>query len=291
MYTLVVHGGAGDWRDELKGDALEGVRAAAAAGRRILARGGPALDAVVAAVSLLEDRPLFNAGTGSALNSEGEAEMDAGVMVGHGLRTGNVACLRRVRNPVRVARAVMERTDHVLLCGEGALKFARSVGFGDYDPVTQQRRGDWETGHCPAARPPALGTVGAVALDVRGELAAATSTGGVSGKLPGRIGDSPVPGAGNYANSLAAVSATGSGELMLRFQTAKAVCDGIGSGLTPQQAVKQVLASMAEQVGTDAGIICADSKGGIGIAHRTRSMPHAWVSQAESQVCAALAAT
>lgn len=290
MPTLVVHGGAGDWREEFRADALDGVRTAAAAGFRVLAQGGPALDAVVAAVSLLEDHPLFNAGTGSALTREGGVEMDAGVMVGQGLRTGNVACLRRVRNPVQVARAVMEHTDHVLLCGEGALQFARSAGFGDHDPITRQRRSDWEAGHSPDSGLPALGTVGAVALDAGGQLAAATSTGGVSGKLPGRIGDSPVPGAGNYATALAAVSATGCGELMLRFQTAKAVCDGIGSGLTPQQAVEQVLARMAQELGTDVGIICVDRHGSMGIAHRTRAMPHAWANQDESQVSAALSA-
>ncbi|MGE0082383.1 MAG: isoaspartyl peptidase/L-asparaginase family protein [Thiohalomonadaceae bacterium] len=292
MYAIVVHGGAGVCGGVHVEPALQGVRRAAAAGRAMLAQGGSALDAVIAAVMVLEDDPAFNAGTGSVLNLDGEAEMDAGVMVSAGLRTGNVAALRRVRNPVAVARAVMEQTDHVLLAGEGALCFARALGFADHDPIIPERRAGWararkamqERGdaylprlHDLLARHPELpaGTVGAVALDVHGHIAAATSTGGVTLKLPGRIGDTPLPGAGNYATANAGVSATGKGELMMRFVTAAAVCARAADGGI-QRAIDGVLADMRDSVGEDAGIIGLDRHGRVGVGHLTPAMPHAW---------------
>ncbi len=303
MYALIVHGGAGNWKKSLEAAALEGLRQAVTAGALVLAKGGSALDAVVVVVTLLEDDPTFNAGTGSALNLVGEAEMDAGVMVGRGLKTGNVTCLKRVRNPIQVARKVMEETDHVILSGEGALQFARLMGFPDYNPVTEQRNRDWQEkrkalGHAKHPDLPRLsrlvrrhtefggGTVGAVALDARGRLAAATSTGGVTLKLPGRVGDSPVPGAGNYATPAGGVSATGKGELMLRYLTAKAVCDRMGGGRTAQQAVDLVLAAMAREVGGDAGVIALDAEGRLGVGHGTPAMPHALITEAAPRVVA-----
>ncbi|HEX6828096.1 MAG TPA: isoaspartyl peptidase/L-asparaginase, partial [Burkholderiales bacterium] len=230
-YALAVHGGAGRWPEDRLEPTLEGVRRAAQAARRILAAGGTALDAVVEAVAALEDDPLFNAGTGAALNAAGEAEMDAAVASGTGF--GAVAALAGVRNPVRVARKVMEETDHLLLAGEGARRFARAMGFASHDPVTAERRAEYlkwrEEGVAPEGDPPlrlrgllerhpelAGGTVGAVARDRNGSLAAATSTGGLFHKLPGRVGDTPVPGAGTFASSQAAASATGHGETILR---------------------------------------------------------------------------
>lgn len=289
MYALVVHGGAGDWKPEIKAAVLEGVGRAARAGIAILAQGGSALDAAVAAVASLEDDPLFNAGTGSALNLDGEAEMDAAVMVGEGLRAGAVACLKRVRNPVQVARKVLEETDHVLLAGEGALRFARALGFPDHDPVTAERLADWRKRREALVRAdrgprlarllgsdPARGTVGAVALDRQGRLAAATSTGGLPLKLPGRVGDTPVPGAGYYACLHGAVCATGHGELMLRYLTTKAVTDRMVAGASAQQAADDVLRAMAESAGSEVGIIAVDARGGIGVAHATAALPHAW---------------
>lgn len=305
MYAIIVHGGAGAWKDEHEAAALEGVRRAAQTGKAVLTSGGAALDAVVAAVIALEDDLSFNAGTGSALNLDGEAEMDAGIMVGQGLRTGNVAALKRVKNPVLVARKVMEETDHVLIAGEGALRFARAMGFPDCDPVTEERRADWrkkrdamlqgDDRYLPRQREllqayPGLvaDTVGAVALDIRGGLAAATSTGGLSLKLAGRIGDSPIPGAGNYADLHAAVSATGRGELMLRFLTAKTVCDLTAAGRSAQQAVDEVLARMAAEVGDDVGIIAVDATGRIGVGHRTPAMPHAVATEEQDGIVAAM---
>lgn len=275
-YAVVVHGGAGAWEAGVRVDAVRGMRAAATAARRILAAGGAALDAVVTAVVALEDDPLFNAGTGACLNLDGDAEMDAQVMSGEGLRAGGVAALVQVRNPVLVARCVLERTGHVLLAGAGALRFARAMGFGEYDPVTPRARARWRE------RVQERGaTVGAVAVDAQGRFAAATSTGGVALKMPGRVGDTPVPGAGNYATPSAAASATGHGELMLRTLATKRVCDWIERGLEAQTAVDRVLAEMAASVGSEAGLIAVDRDGRIGVAHGTPQMPFAWVREGD----------
>lgn len=303
MYALVVHGGAGTWSGEHHRAALAGLEQAAEWGRRLLEQGGSSVDAVVESVRALEDNPLFNAGTGSVLNLDGEAEMDAGVMDGAGLRSGNVGALKRVRNPVLVARKVMELTDHVLLSGVGALRFARAVGYEDYDPVTRTRRDDWRKRcdtlqgkqgderlaalHAMLAKwPPGegIGTVGAVALDRDGNLASATSTGGVTLKLPGRIGDSALPGAGHFAAPHAAASATGRGELMMRFLTSKAICDEVWNGHPARKAVARVLKEMAKRVGRDVGVIAIDSEGRIAVQHLTPAMPHAWVHEEVSEI-------
>ncbi len=268
MLAIAVHGGAGRWPEAERGAAVEGVRRAAEAGWHVLAAGGPALDAVTAAVVALEDDSLFNAGTGAVLNAAGEAEMDAGIMDGSTLACGGVACIRRVRNPVLVARRVMETTDCVLLAGEAATAFAREQGFPDHDPVTGRRRSQWAAG--------APGTVGAVALDSAGRLAAATSTGGRQGKRAGRVGDSSIPGAGNYATDRAAVSATGVGELMLRTACAKDIADRIADGAAPREAAHAVLGAIEARFGTPIGVICLDGLGRVGIVHGTEAMPHAW---------------
>jgi len=275
-WSLAVHGGAGSWDLALHDDAQAGVRAAAERGRACLSDGGSALDAVCAIVAALEDNPLFNAGTGSVLNRDAAVEMDAAVMCGHDFGFGAVAALTGVRNPVLVARAVLERSGHALLAGEGALRFARAQGFDDYDPVTVRARIDWER-----ARNAREGTVGAVALDIRGRLAAATSTGGMLGKLPGRVGDSPLPGAGTYATPAAAVSATGRGELVLRVLAGKRICDLMQSGRSAQHAIEDVLQWMQTTVGAEAGFIAVSRDGSIGIAHRTASMPHACATSAD----------
>lgn len=301
-FAIAVHGGAGKWPEEEMPAALEGVATAARKGAEMLAAGGCSLEAVIAAVVALEDDPHFNAGTGSALNLDGEAEMDASVMAGDALRCGAVCGIRRIKNPVLVARRLMEDTDHVLLCGAGAERFARAAGFADYDPVTPARREDYEKklaalrgdGSSPFPRLreifqryPGLapGTVGAVALDVRGRLAAATSTGGVTLKLPGRVGDSPLPGAGNYASRTAASSATGHGEFMMRALATRAVCDLIAAGVAPQQAIEQALAEV-NALGGDGGIIAVDQGARLGVAHTTSAMPHALFASGMPEVIA-----
>lgn len=304
MYAIVTHGGAGDWKAKQARVVLLGMRRAAAAGANILRAGGSALDAVAVAVVALEDNPLFNAGTGSCLNIEGEAEMDASVMVGEGL-AGAVAGIRRVKNPVLVARKVMEETDHVLLSGEGAERFARALDFADYDPVTPERLADYRKKyvHLRNRGYPGLprlqqllrryselaqGTVGAVALDAKGRTAAATSTGGMTFKLAGRIGDSPVPGAGNYATPRCAASATGQGELIMRCLATKTVCDRVLAGRTAQQAVEQIVAEIQQQLGGEMGLIALDAEGQIGIAHSTASMPHAYAREGQPEIVAGM---
>lgn len=260
--------------------AVAGVARAAAVGWRVLAGGGSALDAVLEAVVALEDDPLFNAGTGSVLNADGDVEMDAGVMAGDTLAAGGVACIRRVRNPVLVARRVMEATDCVLLAGAAATAFAREQGFGDHDPGLPR----------DLRKATGAGTVGAVALDGAARLAAATSTGGRAGKRAGRVGDSPIPGAGNYASAQAAVSATGWGELMLRCVTARDVAERIARGALPQQALREVLDDMARRFGEPVGAIALDARGNLGVAHGTEAMPHAWRRSGEAEATARFAA-
>lgn len=278
-WSIAVHGGAGNWDPALHDDARAGVRAAAEVGRTMLGSGASALDAVCAVVVALEDNPVFNAGTGSVLNRDGDVEMDAAVMNGQDLGFGAVAAIRRIRNPVLVARCVMERSGHALLAGEGALRFARAQGFADYDPVTARARTEWER-----LRPGPQGTVGAVALDSQGGLAAATSTGGTVDKLAGRIGDSPLPGAGTYATELAAVSATGRGELVMRALAGKRICDLVEQGRTMQEAVVAVLQWMRAGIGGDAGFIAVSRAGSVGIAHGMAFMPHAFATSADPAV-------
>lgn len=278
-----MHGGAGRWAGEDRTPAVAGVARAAAVGWRVLADGGSALDAAIEAVVALEDDPLFNAGTGSVLNADGEVEMDASVMAGDTLSAGGVTCIRRVRNPVLVARRVMEATDCVLLAGAAATAFAREQGFGEHDPGLPRvvRKGRAGQG---------VGTVGAVALDGAGRLAAATSSGGRAGKRAGRVGDSPIPGAGNYAGAQAAVSATGWGEQMLRYVTAKDVAARIARGASPPQALQEALNDMARRFGEPIGAIALDAHGNLGVVHGTEAMPHAWRRSGEPEVTAQFAA-
>jgi L-asparaginase / beta-aspartyl-peptidase len=219
---ILVHGGAGNLGPDdpasSGGDAprLVGVREAARRGWEVLARGGSALDAVEAAVRFLEDDPTYNAGTGATLTAAGEVELDASIMDGATLRSGAVAVVKDVKNPVTLARRVMERTEHVLLAGPGASAFAREVGIPAHPNallVTPAQHARWERLRAAQAAAGGHGTVGAVARDAGGHLAAATSTGGTALKRPGRVGDTPIVGAGTWADdALAAVSCTGHGE-------------------------------------------------------------------------------
>ena len=293
--ALIAHGGAGKWRPGSDDDAMRGLHAAVEAGRAILASGGRALDAVCATVTMLEDNPIYNAGTGAVLNFDGFCELDACVMESREARVGAVSGLQRVRNPVLVARKVMEETDHVMLTGDGAQRFARVMGFPDHDPVTPERRADWfdkrnridEVLGEQALRMRrflrehpeyAGGTVGAAAVDADGVLAAATSTGGVTLKMVGRVGDSPIPGAGNYASRLVAASATGTGEFVLRSLATRAIAERVGRGAGLGEAVAAVLAAMGADFDADVGLIAVDNQGTPVAMHRTRDMPHAFFS-------------
>jgi beta-aspartyl-peptidase (threonine type) len=293
--ALIAHGGAGRWRPGSDEDAVEGLRAAVEAGRAVLARGGGALDAVCATVVMLEDNPIFNAGTGAVLNFDGFCELDACVMESREARVGAVSGLQRVRNPILVARKVMEETDHVMLTGDGAQRFARVMGFPDHDPVTPERRADWfdkrnridEVLGDKALRMRrflkdhpeyAGGTVGAAAVDSRGVLAAATSTGGVTLKMVGRVGDSPFPGAGNYASKRIAASATGTGEFVLRSLATRAISERVEQGASLAQAMAAVLEQLGRDFDADVGLIAVDDGGHPVAMHRTRDMPHAHFS-------------
>jgi beta-aspartyl-peptidase (threonine type) len=279
---LIAHGGAGSWRPGSEQDAIDGMKAAVEAGRRILVDGGSALDAVCATVVLLEDNPIFNAGTGAVLNLDGFCELDACVMESAGHRVGAVAALQRVRNPILVARKVMEETGHVMLAGEGAQRFARAMGFGDHDPVTAARREDWKAklGQRKGEPEYAGGTVGAAAVDARGVLAAATSTGGVTLKLVGRVGDSPIPGAGNYASPFVAASATGTGEYVLRSLTTRGISDAVERGATLAEAMEAAMDQLGRDFDADVGVIAIDRAGVPVARHRTPAMPHAFFSGA-----------
>ena len=261
-WRLVIHGGAGAMRPK-QGDpnheqrAREGLRMALEAGVDILGRGGAALDAVEASVRLLEDDPCFNAGRGSALTDQGSVELDAAIMDGRNRRAGAVAGLQTTRAPVSLARRLMEQGPHVFLTGRGADRFAEDAGLEQVDPawfVTDERRRQLDEllaggGFDAAVK---YGTVGAVALDEHGHVAAATSTGGLTAKRWGRIGDSPLIGAGTYADDRsAAVSATGSGEYFIRAVAAHQLAERVRlGGATLQQALGGVLADISELGGT-----------------------------------------
>jgi L-asparaginase / beta-aspartyl-peptidase len=284
-YAIVVHAGAGEWDGVVESEAVAGVRESVARAIKVLQANGSALDAVTAAVVEMEDNPLFNAGTGSVLNLEGAVEMDAAVMTGHDLACGAIAALKRVRNPILVALRVMQSTPHVFFAGEGALRFARAEGFEDYDPITPTTL-QYYLQRAKAQGTPTPGTVGAVALDRAGRLAAATSTGGRFLKPPGRVGDSPIPGAGTYATARAAASATGHGEWLIRHLATRSVCDLAADGVPAQQAVERVLAHIAAVSTDEAGLIAVTADGGVGVAHGTAAMPHAWMREGDADIIA-----
>jgi L-asparaginase / beta-aspartyl-peptidase len=279
--AVIVHGGAGDVGE---GDidaepGLAGCRAAARAGFEILRRGGCALDAVVAAVVCLEDDPLFNAGTGSALTLDGQVECDASLMRGDG-GAGAVAAVRDVKNPIRLARLVMERTSHVLLTGTGAEELAAELGVERVAPgalVTPRMREKWRTALASRSAPRGGGTVGCVACDADGHVAAATSTGGIMLKRRGRVGDSALIGAGTYADDLAgAASCTGAGEAFIKAVAAKHAVDLMAGGTSPTAAAREVL-TQVRRYGGGGGLICVDARGRVGCWLDTPRMTRAWI--------------
>jgi beta-aspartyl-peptidase (threonine type) len=278
--TIIVHGGAGadpaEGRDELR----QGMRAAAAAGWRVLAAGGAALDAVESAVRALEDHPRFNAGRGSVLTRDGTIEMDASIMEGDGLTCGAVAAVPRIANPITLARRVLETRRHVMLVGDGALAFARSMGIPECDAdalvTDRQRRRHAEL----AGRHAKLGgTVGAVALDRSGTIAAATSTGGTAGKLPGRVGDSALIGCGTYAeSSIGGVSCTGDGEAIIRVVLGHRALAYLKDADDPEYAAQVAVDLLVEEGRGQGGLILLDWRGRAGYAFSTPLMPVAIMS-------------
>lgn len=268
MIALVVHGGAGRFESGRQEAAREGCRRACEAGWALLEAGAAALDVVERAVSLLEDDPTFDAGTGSYSNAEGRVEMDAIVVDGRTLDFGAVAAIRGVLHPVQVARRVMEETEHCLLAGEGATRFAQEHGFRLVEDAVLLGG---------AASGPETGTVGAVALDAEGHIAAGTSTGGTKKKLPGRIGDSPLIGCGGIAeDGLGGASATGHGEDLMKVMMARTVMDHLRGGATAQEAADRAVKDLAQKVDGRGGVICLDARGRVGRAYNTEHLAAAW---------------
>jgi len=289
MISIAIHGGAGVIsRASMTADNERAYRAdlerALEAGYAVLDKGGSSLDAVVAAVKILEDSPLFNAGKGAVFSHAGVNELDAAIMDGATQKAGAVAGVRHIRNPIELARMVMERTPHVLLSGEGAEEFALEQGVtlvpGSYF-YTERRWKQLEeaqkaerTASVAADDIGYFGTVGAVARDRDGNLAAATSTGGMTNKRWGRIGDSPIIGAGTYAdNATCAVSATGSGEFFIRAVVAHEICARVRlSGVTATAAAKDVIHGKLKDIGGDGGVIVVDSQGVLSLEFNTEGM-------------------
>jgi len=305
MFSIIVHGGVGAVPSDKEQAIVSGVREAAAAGSGVLAGGGSSLDAVETAIMVLEDNPEFNSGTGSVLTFGGEVEMDAAVAYGPTLGFGAVAGIRNIQHPISLARMVMEKTDHVLLQGDGAQEFARMMGIPSHNPVTEERRTQWrayrekflrgDTADWPKLRalmkehPEFMhGTVGAVAVDEQGNVTAGTSTGGVFLKLLGRVGDTPLPGAGTYATKFGGASSTGLGESMMRTLITKTACDFMRMGLDAQGAASGAVNMLTNILGTEAGIIVVDNQGGIGFAQNAPQMAHAFMKQGMAEPVAAL---
>jgi L-asparaginase / beta-aspartyl-peptidase len=295
-WGLVIHGGAGNisreaMTPEREAAAHAGLRAALQAGHAVLERGGSSLDAVVAAINVLEDDPTFNAGRGAVVTADGQFELDAAIMDGATLGAGAVAGLHHVRNPIDLARAVMEQSPHVMMIGSGAETFAREQGLALVEPDyfwTDARRQQWERMRdAEAAREPGalqapagdaddrkFGTVGAVALDRAGNLAAGTSTGGMMMKRWGRVGDVPIIGAGTYAdNRSCAVSATGHGEFFIRNTVARSVCALVEYAGMPLAAAADsvVMRQLVAQRG-DGGVIAMDRRGNVTMPFNTTGM-------------------
>jgi L-asparaginase / beta-aspartyl-peptidase len=276
--AIAIHGGAGvidpaKMTPERAASYRAGLAAALDAGYATLERGGSSLDAVTAAVRTMEDDPQFNAGRGAVLNHEGDAELDAAIMDGHGPRAGAVAGVRHVKNPVELARLVMEKSPHVLLVAEGAEEFALEQGmvlvprdyFRTEARIRELEEARREAQQVKAGAPGASGTVGAVALDGAGHLAAATSTGGITNKHRGRVGDSPIVGAGTYADDgSCAVSGTGQGEFFIRQVVAFDICALVQyRHLTLAQAVRELIHEKLRRTGGEGGVIAVDRGGNI----------------------------
>ncbi len=309
--VIVVHGGAGTWQPELSQPAIEGVKRAAKTGFDILKNGGSALDSVMEAVAVMEDDGAFNAGCGSALSLEKSIEMEASIMDGKTLQAGATGLLKDIRNPVRLARVIMEKTDHVFVVGEGAEKLAKIFNIEKRKLMTELKLkyyegqlkslldGKFELPKLTAlveAHPELfqLETVGAVALDKSGNVAAATSTGGFPLKLPGRIGDSPSIGCGTYAdNQAGACSATGVGEIAIRLVLAKTVCNLLENGKTAQEAVEQAIELVNGRIANtykDIGLIAVDVHGRIGAVHNSANLCWAYMSVKKQEPVASLTA-
>ena len=300
--AIIVHGGAGTVTPNRAEIVQEGCREAAIIGWRILQTGGSALDAVEAAVRALEDNPEYNAGTGSCLTSDGNIELDAGIMEGQTLQVGAVACVELIKNPISLARKVMD-SPHVLLVGKGAQAYALERGIPlceledlvterQYQKWIQQKKQASRKSHhedepryhrrevaSVEAREERHGTVGAVAIDMAGHLAAASSTGGIANQYPGRVGDSPLVGCGFYADDNAAISCTGDGEDFIRLLIAKRAADYVAHGESARDAATSAIAFLGARATGTGGLIIVDRKANVGFAWNSSHLKYAYITE------------
>lgn len=294
-FGIVVHGGAGEDSDrihEKEEEIRQGIEDAVEAGYKVLEGGGKAVDAVEAAVNTLENNPLFNAGRGSAINAKGEVEMCASIMDGQNLNSGAVAVLKHVKNPISLAKSIMLNTSYIYLAGTGALDYAKRINISlepdayfitehQYDVYMKMRKDEFMNTHDLAVeqmKQRMHGTVGAVALDMQGNVAAGTSTGGTENSKEGRVGDSSVIGAGTYANNLtAAISATGDGEYIIRGCIAHMVsCSMFLKNMSLEEAVKYVLFELNGDIKGDVGVIGITPKGEVYTDMNSARMHRGW---------------
>lgn len=292
--VLLIHGGAGvikaTMTPEIEAEVRKALKQAVTAGYAKLKEGKPALDAVTAAITVLEDNPNFNAGKGAVFTHNGHNELDSAIMDGNTLKAGAVAGVRNVRNPILLAQAVMEKSPHVMMAGRGAEDFAKLNGVVLVDPTYFRTERRWQQlqkalaedkagiAHADPETAKHFGTVGAVALDQAGHLAAGTSTGGMTNKRFGRIGDSPVIGAGTYADANCAVSGTGWGEFYLRTVAAHSICLRVGLLKQPlAEAAEQVINKDIPKLGGDGGAIALGADGSMAMPFNTDGMFRAWI--------------
>ncbi|GAB4506518.1 MAG: isoaspartyl peptidase/L-asparaginase [Anaerolineales bacterium] len=286
--AMIVHGGAWAIPDDQVDAHARGCLTAVRIGYTILRDGGSALDAVEAAIRVMEDDPIFDAGRGSCLTRDGEVELDASLMDGATLNVGAVACVKHIAQPIHLARLVLE-SPHVLLVGEGAERFAQQHGMplcANEDLIVERERAIWQEyqrrghTHFGDAFEPRTDTVGAVALDASGNVAAGLSTGGTPNKLPGRVGDVPLVGCGFYAdNAVGGVACTGFGEAIARMALAHRTVQGLEAGLTPTEAAERAIQTLAARVSGTAGLIVLDRLGRVGFAYNTKRMARAFLTE------------
>ncbi|MEN3045519.1 MAG: isoaspartyl peptidase/L-asparaginase family protein [Candidatus Hydrothermales bacterium] len=299
-FGIIVHGGAGKHIDKIK--AREGVKIACERGFEVLKNGGSAVDAVCAAIVEMENNPYFNAGFGAALTATGNVELDASIMEGKSLKFGAVAAISNFKNPILIARKIMEKTDHVLLVGKGAEEFALLEGFKKENLISEEKLKLYyeflekekkefkkemsKTWEWIREKYGVFGgsTVGACAVDESGNIVAGTSTGGIFFKLDGRVGDTPCPGCGTYANSVCAASATGLGEAIMRVILAKFICDRVSEGLPPSEACLRGIEILEKYTGGKAGVIAISINLEFGYYTNTETMPVAFIRNGYDEV-------
>ena len=279
-YALVIHGGAG-WFSDMSAEEVEGIKnglkEALDIGYEILESGGSSTDAVVEAIVVLEDNELFNAGKGAVYTSDFKQELDASIMVGRSNDAGAVASVTNVKNPIKLARYVMEETKHVMFSSKGAERVAKDAGLEIVYPNYFYQKNRLDDAKRIKKENSKMGTVGVVAIDKDGNIAAGTSTGGMTNKMPGRIGDSPIIGAGTWAeNNVCGVSATGHGEFFIRFNVANEICDLIKYKSKDVNEAAEIVIENLKSIGADGGVIVLDAEGNAAMTFNTPAMARAY---------------